>query len=387
MKKIKSILVAILAVLALAPNTFATGVSSRAVEIKSIEPEIMAGNPTVSEPTFDGLEMSLNVSFSAPNDSVKYKITIQNNTDTEYELSEETPFDDSEYVTFDYELENDTLVAQGEAVVYLTLTYASAVPASEIGDSGYAVNNKATIKFTDQNGGTVNPNTADSSRSSMVIALIAATIAFAFIMLFSRRRSFAKRGIFGLILALCVIPLIASAAEKLSLDVNVHILIDAPKYEISYRGSRGYKWYSTAKYEFTDGYCMDSYYGVTAIYVGTKTESNKYRFCEYPILKKGSYRAGATVSVEGITFTSIGMADPIYCTDESDGSIICPTDQIMNHQYSIDYWIYTFSDSNDADVMNFSNAIDYEAGISLMIDLPASFTMPRHDVRFVKEEK
>ncbi len=387
MKKLKSILVAILAVLALAPNTFATGVSSRAVEIKSIEPEIMAGNPTVSEPTFDGLEMSLNVSFSAPNDSVKYKITIQNNTDTEYELSEETPFDDSEYVTFDYELENDTLVAQGEAVVYLTLTYASAVPASEIGDSGYAVNNKATIKFTDQNGGTVNPNTADSSRSSMVITLIATTIAFAFIMLFSRRRSFAKRGIFGLILALCVIPLIASAAEKLSLDVNVHISIDAPKYEISYRGSRGYKWYSTAKYEFTDGHCMDSYYGVTAIYVGTKTESNKYRYCEYPILKKGSYRAGATVSVEGITFTSIDMTDSIYCTDESDGSIICPTDQIMNHQYSIDYWIYTFSDSSDADVMNFSNAIDYEAGIGLMINLPSSFTMPRHDVRFTEYEK
>jgi hypothetical protein len=37
--------------------------------------------------------------------------------------------------------------------------------------------------------------------------------------------------------------------------------------------------------------------------------------------------------------------------------------------------------------MNFSNAIDYEAGIGLMINLPSSFTMPRHDVRFTEYEK
>ena len=382
MKKLKSILVAILAVLALAPNTFATGVSSRAVEIKSIEPEIMAGNPTVSEPTFDGLEMSLNVSFSAPNDSVKYKITIQNNTDTEYELSEETPFDDSEYVTFDYELENDTLVAQGEAVVYLTLTYASAVPASEIGDSGYAVNNKATIKFTDQNGETINPNTADTSRNFIIIALVVATILFAFILLFSRRRSFAKRGIFGLILALCVIPFIASAAEKLSLYVNVHISIDLPKYEVSYRGDYSYDWYSVTKYKFAEGDCMDNYSGVTAIYVDSKTESNKYQYCHYPTLKKGTYKSGATVPVEEITFTYIGMADPAYCTDEADGSIVCPTDQIMNHQYSETYWLYTFIDPSDENVMNFSDAWDYENGVGLVTPASSSFTMPSHNIIF-----
>lgn len=381
MKKLKYILAVFLAAFILAPSSMASEATSQyAVEIISVDQEDVTGDAVeTAVPDVAGLEMTFNTSFTSLSDSIKYKVTIKNNTDTEYLLSEETPFSDSDYITFAYDLDDTVLEGNGEAVVHITLTYTYVAPAN------YTATNRAVIKLTDKQGNTVNPNTSDASRSFLLILAACAAIALAFVMLFSRRRRFAWRGIFGLVLALCVIPLVASAIETLSLTVNVNIAIAEKKYTISYLGDNGYSWYSTATYEFAEGDCMESYGGVTAIYVGTKTAANQHRYCRNPILEKGPYSAGATVSAETITFQWIGMVDSLACTDEADGSIICPASQIMNYSGGRDYWSYSIVAPDDIEVMNFSDA-EVE-GVKLYIFSPASFTMPSHDVLFASRGK
>ena len=383
MKKIKYILMVLLATFLLAPSSWATQGNQYAVEIKSIEQEAITGDTEeTAAPSFSGLEMNLNVSFVSPSDSITYKIVIQNNTSTEYILSEETPFDNSEYVTFAYELDDTTLEANGEAAVHITLTYTSAAPAS------YTASNRAVIKLTNAQGDEVNPNTSDSSRKLLLITVACAAVTLALVSLFSRRRHTAKRGIFGLVLALCVIPLIASAAEALALTVNVEIAITEKKYTVTYLGGYRSEFYSVSTYSFLPQDCGDY-----RIYINEQTAANEYRLCAYPIYESGSYAAGERVNLEEVSFDYIDINGTDGCELIDDYTVLCPEDEIIRMRDDGSIWHYDTEmgerygityNPDDKDVMNFSNSyIDEWASSGYMyVRTPNAFTMPAHDVVF-----
>ena len=384
MKKLKYILAVFLAAFILAPSTMATGATSQyAVEIISVDREDISGDAVeTAAPDVAGLEMTFSTSFTSLSDSIKYKVTIKNNTDTEYLLSEETPFSDSDYITFAYDLDDTLLEGNGEAVVHVTLTYTYVAPAN------YTATNRAVIKLTDKQGNTVNPNTSDASRSFLLILAACAAIALAFVMLFSRRRRFAWRGIFGLVLAICVIPLVASAIETLSLTVNVNIAITEKKYAVSYIGGGQSDYYKVSDYSFLSSDCGDY-----TVYVGEQTADNEYRFCKYPIYESGSYAAGERVNLEEVTFNYIELNNTDECTIIDDYSAICPESQIIRKSYDPDVWSYNTRigerygityNPDDKDVMSFDDAFsDHWADSGyLYLSSPNAFTMPAHDVVF-----
>ena len=54
--------------------------AASSIEIKSVELDTKSENTVInSEPTFNGLEMSYNLTFKEVNDYAKYKIVIENN--------------------------------------------------------------------------------------------------------------------------------------------------------------------------------------------------------------------------------------------------------------------------------------------------------------------
>ena len=119
MNKIKYIVIAVIFSILFIPNVYA----KESIEIKSIELEEKSNNTTIlSNPTFNGLDMNFNIAFKAKDDYAKYKVIIKNNTDNIYQISEETSFNDSEYIKYIYEVESE-LKAQDEAIIHVTITY------------------------------------------------------------------------------------------------------------------------------------------------------------------------------------------------------------------------------------------------------------------------
>ena len=102
MKKIKLLLFILFINVLFIPIAFAEG----EVKIKSIELDSKSTDTIVkSEPTFSGLEMNFDLSFKNPSDYAKFKIVIENTTDENYTISEDTSFNKSNYLTYTYEVE------------------------------------------------------------------------------------------------------------------------------------------------------------------------------------------------------------------------------------------------------------------------------------------
>ena len=119
--------------------------AKESIEIKSIELDSKSENTIVkSEPTYSGLEMNYDLSFQTTGDYVKYKVIIKNTSDTDYKISEDTSFNESEYITYKYESDQE-LKAKEEATVYVNIIYSKEVDGARIINNKYTESNKAII--------------------------------------------------------------------------------------------------------------------------------------------------------------------------------------------------------------------------------------------------
>ena len=86
-------------------------VKAEGVSIKSIELDSKSDNTTVkSEPTYEGLELNFDLGFKAKDDFAKYKVIIKNDTDTDYKISEDTSFNESEWKEYSISISFNSLL-------------------------------------------------------------------------------------------------------------------------------------------------------------------------------------------------------------------------------------------------------------------------------------
>ena len=216
-KYVSLLLIVVLFGIMFIPNVFA----DNRVGIKSIELVEKSENTTInSEPKFNNLEMNFDVAFKSKDDYVKYKVVISNNTDIDYKVSEDTSFNDSQYMTYKYDVEKK-LKAKDETVVYVTITYSKEIDSSKLVNNKYTESNKAIVQLLDEEGTLVNPNTS----SSIVMILINLCIVlFVSLLLFIKSRN---KNIISLvlILGLSLIPITTYAVATLKLMINVNVEI------------------------------------------------------------------------------------------------------------------------------------------------------------------
>ena len=110
----------------------------------------------------NGLNVNFDVSFTMLDDFAKYKVIINNPTNTEYEVQQETDFTSSDHIVYTYSYEGDSkiLKANSKLVMYITLTYKYEVQPNELTDGKFVEKNKLTVNLSN---GTENPKTADAS--------------------------------------------------------------------------------------------------------------------------------------------------------------------------------------------------------------------------------
>ncbi len=386
MKKYLSLLIIVLLFgLMFIPSVFA----DNKVEIKSIDLVEKSENTTInSEPKFNNLVMDFDITFKAQDDYVKYKVVVSNKTNVDYKISEDTSFNESQYMTYKYDVENE-LKANDETIVYVTITYSKTIDSSKLTNGKYTESNKAIVQLLNENGEAVNPNTG----SSVVMILINLFIVlFVSILLFIKIRG-NKTIPLVLILSLFLIPITTYAIETLKLTININVEIEKG-YKVSYliRGGVFLEDKELKNWDISNASCDGAILNVL-----DGSNPKIYRSCYGNLIYTDSkiYLAGENVNLKTIKLRNFNFGEsgiPSYCSLDSNNNYILNCDSDVEGQFDdIDYWYYHSNEYNypfletDKAVMNFSKIdIDgWESHHYLRLVVPVSFTMPDHDVLFI----
>lgn len=223
MKKLNIILIVAFITLLFIPNLKAEDT----IKIKSIILESKSVNAyEKSSPSYEGLDLNFDLEFREVSDYVKYKIIIENNTDKDFFLEEDLSFNNSEFIKYNYYVEND-IKSNSESIIYLDISYVKEVAEDLILDNKYNENNKVSIKLLNENGeAAINPDTGDSFDTLTLVVLVF----IAFVILGSLGNSnVIKLGVF----MLCLIPMISIASEVLKIDVSTNVIIQKG-YKVGY---------------------------------------------------------------------------------------------------------------------------------------------------------
>ena len=362
MKKIKYLLFTLLSFILIIPAVYA----AEDVKITSIK----------SEPTYNGLEMNFDVAFKTKGDYAKYKVTVKNDSNKDYQISEDTSFNASDYITYKYEVDGE-LKANSEKTFFVTITYNKEVDNSLVVEGKYNETNKAIVQLSDEK----NPNTSTSIPTIIIIAIaLSGTILILLTLKKNNRTTIAI-----LLLGLFLIPVVAHAIETLKLTMNVKVEIEKG-YEVAYL--------NIEKIAFTDEeadkYIQTESTECLTVYV----DQIKYNVCSNTIVKDSRlYVPGETVNLRKILLKYIDTnpINPNYCELQEDNTINC-TNELYIPEYENNSWAYYLATTNegellypdDKEVMNFESydAMDWQSYGYLQVNAPQTFTMPSHDVLF-----
>ena len=244
MKKILLTIVFLILILPMTVFAQAEGIS-----IKSVTLEGKSETTTqLAEPTYNGLELSFSVKFQNLNDFAKYKVIIENTSDTEYEIETVNQFETSSFMTYQYSFEdsNKVVKAKSDKVMYVDIRYTTEVSSSAFTGNKYQEDNVLSINVdtepkTNPEPATEkepeeeeieNPNTG----AGLPWVIFISVLIISFGVYLATKKKLPLKKISAFIIAIGIsIPLIASAVEKLYVKVNTHVEIEKvnPKFTVS----------------------------------------------------------------------------------------------------------------------------------------------------------
>ncbi len=127
--------------------------------IKGLKLEDISDNAALlSRASFDDLKIYSDIRLIEEGDFVRYKVTLLNNTNEDYEMS--APDKGDEYVSYEYDFKDGNVAkSRNESIVYITIKYSNTVPSAVFNDGAYNVTNSLTIDLEND---TSNPVTIDN---------------------------------------------------------------------------------------------------------------------------------------------------------------------------------------------------------------------------------
>lgn len=388
-------------------------VSAEGVKITKIELDSKSINTTVNnEATFEGIELNLDLSFKTKDDYAKYKITVQNDTEKEYQVTKKSNSLNSDYIKYEYEY-NEVIKPKSETILYLIVRYDKPVDPTKLVNNIYHETNTGVIELVNNE---ENPNTKDISIILISIVLILSIIT---IILLIKNKNVYKSTLLLLIISVIITPYIIKAIEELKLTMNVEIEIKQG-YKVGYLISNYtfYKKTDLAKYDLNVGECKGT------IYIGEKKEENAYTICndvivldeklyspgeqaelmEYERVNKIVDGCGGISPLELIIemdyeapaearLTNIaGTACSSYCILTSSEVLECNANTTLE-KTKVEAWGYNLHDQqndypvaiDDKEIMNFTSLFsdNWEAEGEFTALPKEKFTIPNHNVLWI----
>ena len=120
------------------------------VDIKDIQFIEKTGDVIADKnPTFDGLNINLDLNFSNVNESVKYKIILENTTDEDFTIATDTQYGKNDYIKYFTSFKDDSRVikANSEEEIILIISYVKDIPFAEFENGIYNEKGKVNINF------------------------------------------------------------------------------------------------------------------------------------------------------------------------------------------------------------------------------------------------
>lgn len=172
MKKIINIMFVITLLFLFIPNVYA----NNALKIESIELDSKSDSiKIVNDLSFNDLSLNYDLEFNNLGDYAKYKVIINNNSNDDYELGENS--NNSQYINYKYDFDdgNNVLEKNKKSTMFITIKYDKEVPSEKLDGNDYIENNNSTISL---NYHVNNPNTGDNTRTIIGFMMIVSVLCF-----------------------------------------------------------------------------------------------------------------------------------------------------------------------------------------------------------------
>ena len=164
--------------------------------------------------TSDGLNLKLHVRFYDNNSSLKYKVTIQNDSDKDYVMSNNILDNNTnEYIKYIYSYDkNSTIKANSSKTFNITVKYDKAIPNNLLDNGSYNFNNKVEVNLINT---FINPDTGRSILFGIII------ITVIFISIFFVKKN--KKNLLLPLFLLLIFPLSIKAINSITITMNNEI--------------------------------------------------------------------------------------------------------------------------------------------------------------------
>lgn len=181
----------------------------------------------IEEPTFEGKKINLNIRFNNVNDFIKYKITLKNNTDKEYDINSEQDLTEYVKVGFESLSEDDNILkANSTKEVYFIISYYKEVPVENfIVNNSYITEDVKTIEFNIKDDKVIVEGKNPYTKTTPLIALtILAVSGISTVLLVVKKKKLKVIMIIA-VLGIISIPLTIYALEQTSVEIESKIEI------------------------------------------------------------------------------------------------------------------------------------------------------------------
>jgi hypothetical protein len=177
---------------------------------------------SIYNPTYKGLNANLSAKFHNINDYIKYEITILNETNSYVKIDKsDINLPNSEYVTYDYEIDNKAISPNSAKKIFVTMKYTTKKDISQRSCDNYIENNSTSIMYRDN----IIENPQTSNYVLITVLLIVIIISTTIITIKSKNKNIQM---FMIIFTLSLIGLIpvTTMANNNQLKINTKVEID-----------------------------------------------------------------------------------------------------------------------------------------------------------------
>ena len=194
-------------------------INSITIEGVSLE-EVKGEAIEKSSPVLDGLNVNLDLKLTEVGDSVKYKITIKNDSDELFEFNKKNLVSNSDYLTYTFDNNSDSINAHEEKDIYITVKYNKKVNSAAFMNGTFNESKSVSNSLNTID----NPVTGVFDYNYLYIIIIVSICVF-----FISRKVLSKSYYFIFVFGLILIPMIIHSACKF--DINVDSNIEIPEFE------------------------------------------------------------------------------------------------------------------------------------------------------------
>ena len=203
----------------------------------------------INDATYDGLAINFDVKFFGVNDYIKYKVVVDNPTNKDYEIINNSDLNLGEYISYDYSYgESSNIIKKNsQMTMYINIKYDKEVPSNLFNNGIFTERNNMTISLGNNDNNIVNPKTSNYIFICIIILMIIGVS----IVVFSPFKN--KKYYSFIIISLLLIPISIYAIEKLEINIDSNVVIsNNPKFCYTYEGQSYY-------FEYEDGMTWGDY--------------------------------------------------------------------------------------------------------------------------------